>query len=161
MDVSRPNRRQLLKAAGTAACACATCPLLALFAPNVGAADGRGEVDAGAPEDYARDGIYDCGKNSPFFLVSRKGKLYAVSSICTHKRVKLSPAKGGGGFKCPRHGSLFDLSGKVTKAPARKPLPRYAIRLDDGTRRVMVHPSKRFGPAQWGDPAAFVELKPG
>jgi len=153
------NRRQFLEAARGAACGCAACPLLAIFAPQARAAD-AGEVDAGAVEDYRRAGVYDLTKQGrPFFLVNRKGRLYAVSSTCTHKRVTLKAAKDGGGFKCPRHGSLFDLSGKVTKAPARKSLPRHAIRLDASGTRVLVDTSTSFRPSDWDDPAASVELK--
>lgn len=158
--MSELNRRQLIRAAGRAACACAACPLLTLLADEAHGAEAAGEVACGAVEEYARDGIYNpAGKRGAFFLVSRKGRLYAVSSTCTHKRVKLKAGKGG--FKCPRHGSLFDLSGKATKAPARKPLPRYPIRLDDATRRVMVDMSRALKPSQWNAPVGFIELAPG
>ncbi len=66
-------------------------------------------------------------------------------------------AEGSKGFKCPRHGSGFTLEGKVTKSPARKPLPRFGIRVND-QGRVVVDPSKRFGEGDWDEPDCFVSV---
>jgi nitrite reductase/ring-hydroxylating ferredoxin subunit len=149
------NRRELLKAA----CACAGCPLLVLCTQPAHAAGEATETDIGPLEEFAGEGAYDLTRRGhQFFLVNRKGRLYAVSSTCTHKAVKLTAARGAGGFKCPRHGSLFDITGRVTKAPARKSLPRFAIRLDDTTRHVIVDPSCTFKRSEWDNPAAFVDL---
>jgi nitrite reductase/ring-hydroxylating ferredoxin subunit len=146
------DRRQFV--AGVAACACAACPALRALAEAAAAA--AAPVDAGPVEDFAARGIHDAaGPGRKFFLVNRAGRLYAVSATCTHKRVALVAKEGV--LKCPRHGSTFAPDGKVTKAPARKSLPRFAIRLD-ADRRVIVDPSKVFGPKDWNDPAAFVSM---
>ena len=84
------------------ACACAACPLLALYAPLARAEDDAREVDVGPAVDYARAGVYELTKQGhPFFLVNRKGKLYAVSSTCTHKRVEAEGGKGRGRVQVP------------------------------------------------------------
>ena len=149
------TRRQMISlTAAAAACACAGCPLLA----EAAAAKPVGKVDVGSLEDFAADGVTDRWAGAGFFVVRRGGRLYAVSSRCTHRNVGLVSAGGNGGFKCPRHGSTFDAAGRVTKSPARKPLPRLGIRLTDAGR-VIVDPGVRFGEAQWDDAASYVPLK--
>ena len=150
--MNSPDRRQFV--AGVAACACAACPALRAFAEA--AAEKAAPVDVGPVEDFAARGIHDPGPGRAFFLVNRGGRLYAVSATCTHKRVTLVAKDGA--LRCPRHGSTFAADGKVTKAPARRPLPRYGIRLT-GEGRVVVDPSATFGPGDWDDAAAFIELR--
>jgi nitrite reductase/ring-hydroxylating ferredoxin subunit len=147
------NRRTFLVAA--AACACATCPLAGLAADKPPAAGGP--VDAGTLGDYAKDGAYDAlaGEHG-FFIVRRKGKLYAVGSACTHKRTTLKLK--GDAFACPKHGARFDLAGNVTKPPAKRDLPRYAISADDAGK-ITVDTSQTFDKKQWDDEASFVALK--
>jgi Rieske Fe-S protein len=146
------DRRQFV--AGLAACACAACPAVRALAE---ASERRGPVDVGPLEDFKAGGIHDpLGAGRSFFLVSKGGRLYAVSSTCTHKAVKLVAKDGG--FKCPRHGSTFAADGKVTKSPARRALPRHAIRLDD-RGHVLVDTSATFGEGQWNDAGASIALR--
>jgi thiosulfate dehydrogenase [quinone] large subunit len=154
--MSDPTRRTILAIAAAAACACAGsgCPLLA------GAADASppGPVDVGPLENFAPEGVADrWAAAAGFFVVSRGGRVYAVSSRCTHKAVRLVAARGGEGFKCPRHGSTFDDAGHVTRSPARKALAHFAIRLSDA-RHVIVDPSKPFAEKDWDDPASYVPV---
>jgi len=140
------DRRQFV--AGLAACACAACPGLSALAETTD------PVDVGPLEEFKTAGVHD-PRTGSFFLVNRGGRLYAVSSICTHKQVKLVAREGA--FKCPRHGSTFAADGNVTKSPARKALPRYAIRVEQNGH-VVVDPSRAFTKAAWDDPAAFVAV---
>jgi cytochrome b6-f complex iron-sulfur subunit len=150
-----PTRREFLGVtAAAAACACAGCPLLGAAA----AAWGAGPVDVGPVGTFDKDGITDGWSNQGFFIVRRGKRLYAVSSTCTHKKVGLIRDKNDDGFKCPRHGSHFDPAGRVIKSPARKPLPRFAIRLDD-RRHVIVERSRRFEEGDWEAAGASVDLQ--
>lgn len=164
-----PLTRRQVVTAGVAACACALCPLVSC-APNTapaddgtgdgvapGAAGTSGPVDVGAVGSFNRDGAYDRWAGVVGFFVVRAGsRLYAPSSTCTHKKVKLV-ASGAEGFKCPRHGSIFTPRGDVTKGPARRALPRFAVRVDE-QGHVWVDPSRRFGQGQWDDPDSYVAL---
>ncbi len=47
--------------------------------------------------------------------------LYALSSVCTHLGCVAGRSKDGT-FKCPCHGSVFDVAGKVVAGPAPKRL---------------------------------------
>jgi cytochrome b6-f complex iron-sulfur subunit len=158
------TRRQFVTlTAASAAAACAGSPLFSNVAHAAGAS--RDPVDVGPAADFKPDTITDRWATSHGFFVVRRGdRLFAVSSTCTHKKVRLVAAgkavgKGGGGgaLKCPRHGSAFDADGHVTKSPARKPLPRFGVRLDDAGH-LLVDPSKEFGEKDWDDESASVHL---
>ncbi len=56
------------------------------------------------------------------------GHFIAFSSRCTHACCDV--AFVGTGFKCPCHGSTYDLSGKVTGGPAPRPLTGYPVCAD-------------------------------
>lgn len=138
------NRRTFLAAAAAriGACACAACPLEAA-ARDDAPAEPLQPVDVGTADDYPRDGgVYDAyAKAHGFFLVRDGGALYALGASCTHKKTLLKVK--GKAIVCPKHGARFDVNGDVTKAPARRPLPRYAITSDDAGR-ITVDPSRAF-----------------
>ena len=79
-------------------------------------------VNAGPAGNYAADGVYVAFRNQGFFIIRRGEKLFALSSICTHRRCKLD-AKADDSFYCPCHGSTFDPNGHVTHGPAPRDLP--------------------------------------
>ena len=154
--MSSMNRRQFVS--GIAACACATCPALQALAAAPDKTKAA-PVDVGPVEEFQRPGLHDpAGSGRRFFLVNNRGRLYAVSSTCTHKKVSLVAA--GDKLKCPRHGSGFDAEGRVTKSPARKPLPRYGIRLNE-QGNVVVDTSTPFGERDWDAPESYLTLDNG
>jgi len=147
------DRRQFVAACVGATCA--ACP--ALRALGEAAAAKAEPVDVGPLEQYRAAGIYDPqGSGRRFFLVSRGGRVYAVSATCTHKSVALAVKDGA--LKCPRHGSAFSSEGKVTKAPARKALPRFGVRLS-GDGRLLVDPAMVFPQGEWDDDGSFVAVR--
>ena len=95
-------------------------------------------VAAGPTADYAAPGIYDRFRSRGFFLVRREGKLFALSSVCTHRQCRLE-AELDGTFSCPCHGSSFDAEGHVTAGPAQRDLPVCPLTVDEqGQVRVKV-----------------------
>ena len=103
-------------------------------ATGPGSADGSaggGELiaDAGPLAQYAADGVYDAHRPDGFFVIRRGGRVWAMSSICTHKGCKVR-SQSDASFVCKCHGSTFDAEGRVTKAPATRDLPRLEVRLD-------------------------------
>ena len=83
-------------------------------------------INAGSAAQYLADGVYARYRDVGFFLVRRGANLFALSSICTHRKCKLD-AEVDKTFYCPCHGSTFDADGKVTEGPARRDLPAYEI----------------------------------
>src|SRR3954465_13805766 len=109
------NRRTFLVAAATTA-AVLTLPVLdsasAIAADAAASATG---VDVGPLTSYAKDGVTDtwAGKGKGEFLVIRQdGKIYASSSICTHKGCVV--AKTADDLYCKCHRSHFSVQGTAT-----------------------------------------------
>ncbi len=80
-------------------------------------------VNAGPVGNYAADGVYAGFREEGFFVIRRGKKLFALSSICAHRRCLLD-AEPDSSFSCPCHSSAFDPNGHVTEGPARRDLPR-------------------------------------
>jgi Rieske Fe-S protein len=115
------NRRHFLFLSATFAAGCA-----APGGSDAATGFSGGMVNAGPASQYLSDGVYTQYRNHGFFIVRHGAKLFAISSICTHRKCKLN-ARTDKTFYCPCHGSTFDPDGHVTKAPARRNLPVYEI----------------------------------
>ncbi len=96
-------------------------------------------VDAGAAVNYAKDGVYPAFRNQGFFIIRQGEKLFALSSICTHRKCRLE-AETDRSFYCPCHGSTFDPSGHVTEGPARQNLPILATSVNESGRLLVTVP---------------------
>jgi nitrite reductase/ring-hydroxylating ferredoxin subunit len=159
------NRRDFLATAAAVTCACAVaCP----FAQGADAKDvpeEMGPVDIGTVADFPKDGPYDKFAKKPkaLIIVRNAGKLYALTSVCTHKKKQLKVDEGE--IVCTAHDSPFTNEGipkPKTKdgdeTPAKNPLDRFAISRN-GDGHLIVDKSKRFPKGKWEDPASFVKLE--
>src|SRR5207245_8886389 len=59
-------------------------------------------------------------------------EVMVYSPICTHLGCGYRWDGGARKFKCPCHGSEFDLNGKVVGGPAPRPLDRLPVRIQKG-----------------------------
>jgi Rieske Fe-S protein len=169
--MSDMNRRNFLVTAATTA-AVLSLPVLqqaneafaekagAPNAPGTATATGTG-VDVGPLKSFDKDGVTDtfAPKTKAGLLIIRKdGKLYASSSICTHKGCVVQ--KRAEDLYCKCHKSVFTFQGNATAGPAQRSgsLPRYAISVNaDG--HVMVDKTKQFTDKDWDNPASFVKIE--
>jgi len=129
-----------------------------------------GLYTVGALASFAKqpDGIYDKFAKAPtaFLVVINEGKIYALSSICTHKkRLVHTYEKDHKQALCPGHSSVFDLDGTPTpvtpdgdKSPAREPLPRHGISVNP-KGMVVVDTNKTIPFAQRDEEGAFIDKK--
>lgn len=83
-------------------------------------------LNAGPASQYLTDGVYGRFRDRGFFIVRRGANLFALSSICTHRKCKLE-AEADKTFYCPCHDSTFDADGKVTRGPAKRNLPEFTV----------------------------------
>lgn len=121
----RVNRRSFLFLGAAFAAGCA-----APGGSNFSTAERTRTINAGPAAQYLADGVYARYRDLGFFLVRRGANLFALSSICTHRKCKLD-AEADKTFYCPCHGSTFDADGKVTEGPARRDLPVFEISTDE------------------------------
>ncbi len=126
MNIDRKQFLMLIAAAAAGARTAAAPASPAASPPGEGARGnaGRGSrlVDAGPAADYGADGVYARFRLQGFFVIRRGGRLFALASVCTHRKCKISP-ESDRTFSCDCHGSTFDADGKVTEGPATKDLP--------------------------------------
>jgi cytochrome b6-f complex iron-sulfur subunit len=79
----------------------------------------------GRPADVlASEGRVFLSAQKVFLEVSR-GRVRCMTAICTHLGCTVNAVETG--FKCPCHGSTYDLSGHNTGGPAPNPLIYYRI----------------------------------
>ena len=128
------TRRQFLLLTAGLAAGCQSPGPAGTSAPSPG-----GMVSAGPAADYAAEGVYTRFQNQGFFLIRRDGRLFALSSICTHRKCKLK-AERDHSFYCPCHGSTFDPAGHVTEGPARHDLPELPVTVDAHDRLQVTLP---------------------
>lgn len=144
------NRREFVIATGAAACA--ACCGEALLAEE----SGPETVDVGVVADYSADGVKDSfAKANKFFVIRLENKLFAPSSVCTHKSCALKIKEDT--ITCPCHRSKFTDAGAVVNGPAKVALPRYAISVND-QGRIIVDKTKKFDEAQWTEAGAFIQM---
>ncbi len=97
-------------------------------------------VDAGPASTYAADGVYSGYRNLGFFVVRNGERLFALSSVCTHRRCRISP-EFDRSYSCPCHGSEFDTEGRVTMGPATRDLPTLQTSISEAGRLMVRVPA--------------------
>ncbi len=67
-----------------------------------------------------------------FVLRSAEGELTVFSRTCTDLGCPVTWDPGSGWFFCPCHGGIFDREGTPRAGPPKRPLYRYATRIESG-----------------------------
>ncbi|MCW4005406.1 MAG: Rieske 2Fe-2S domain-containing protein [Candidatus Bathyarchaeota archaeon] len=93
------------------------------------------EVNLGSNEMKAVD-----VEGESVLLVNLDGTMYAIGNKCTHRNCKLSSGVlKDGTVKCGCHNSVFDVkTGNVLKGPAKKPVQKYEVTVEDGEIKISV-----------------------
>lgn len=68
-------------------------------------------------------------------LILRIGnEFFAIEDVCTHDGQPLTDGPVSGcEITCPRHGARFDVTnGKAMCMPATSPIPRFAVKVEEG-----------------------------
>lgn len=68
----------------------------------------------------------------------KSGAFIALSKVCTHQGTTVVYQKDTDNIYCPNHGSLFDITGKVTLKPAPAPLKMYSTKYDEMTKKLRI-----------------------
>jgi len=126
--------------------------------PNV-LSEPPSKVKVGPPEGFEEGKVTDRFKDQNIWVVRYQGKIYALSTTCTHLGCTPNWLESAGKFKCPCHGSGFYITGVNFEGPAPRPLERWAISVgDDG--QLVVDKSKKFQKelGQWDNPESFITV---
>jgi cytochrome b6-f complex iron-sulfur subunit len=135
-----------------------TLGTLRFLFPNV-LAEPPSRVKIGLPENYEEGKVVDRYKDQNFWVVRYQGKIYALSTTCTHLGCTPNWLESAQKFKCPCHGSGFYITGINFEGPAPRPLERWAISVgEDG--QLVVDKSKKFQQerGEWSNPESFITV---
>ena len=114
---------------------------------------------AGYPDDYEDGKVVDRYKSKNTWLVKHEGRIYALSTTCTHLGCTPNWLEREQKFKCPCHGSRFYITGINFEGPAPRPLERWAVSIgEDG--QIVVDKSKKFQEErnEWDNPESYISV---
>jgi cytochrome b6-f complex iron-sulfur subunit len=69
----------------------------------------------------------------------KSGAYIALSKVCTHQGTTVVYQKETDDIYCPNHGSMYDITGKVTRTPAPLPLKMYMTDYNTSTMKLRVY----------------------
>jgi cytochrome b6-f complex iron-sulfur subunit len=131
---------------------------LRFLMPNV-LSEPPSKIKVGFPDGFEDGKVVDKFKDQNTWVVRNDGKIYALSTTCTHLGCTPNWLEKEGKFKCPCHGSGFYISGINFEGPAPRPLERWAVSIgEDG--QVVVDKSKKFQQerGEWSNPESFIKV---
>ena len=126
--------------------------------PNV-LSEPPSKIKVGFPDNFEEGKVTDRFKEQNTWVVRKDGKIYALSTTCTHLGCTPNWLEREQKFKCPCHGSGFYISGINFEGPAPRPLERWAVGIgDDG--QIVVDKSRKFQyeRGEWSNPDSFIKV---
>ncbi len=134
------TRRYFLELVGAGALGVSAAGALVLsgsyLSPNV-VKEPPTRFKVGAPEEFP-PGSVTLDKEQKIFIVrSKEGSFYALSAVCTHLGCIANWKPEEDIIACPCHGSKFRKDGSKAAGPAPKPLPRFAMSIDEQGQLVV------------------------
>jgi cytochrome b6-f complex iron-sulfur subunit len=107
----------------------------------------------GFPSDFG-PGVDERFKQSHrIWVVRQPEKLFVIYAKCTHLGCTPNWIEPENKFKCPCHGSGYDIEGKNFEGPAPRPMERASVELD-AEGQIVVDTSRLF-PCNPGAPCEF------
>jgi cytochrome b6-f complex iron-sulfur subunit len=131
---------------------------LRFLMPNV-LSEPPSKVKVGFPDTYDEGKVVERFKEQNMWIVRSDGRIYALSTTCTHLGCTPNWLEKEAKFKCPCHGSGFYMSGINFEGPAPRPLERWGISVgDDG--QLVVDKSKKFQQerGEWSNPESYIKV---
>lgn len=126
--------------------------------PNV-LSEPPSKFKVGFPDSFEEGKVVERFKDQNTWIVRNDGKIYALSTTCTHLGCTPNWLEREQKFKCPCHGSGFYITGINFEGPAPRPLERWAVSIgEDG--QLVVDKSKKFQQerGEWGNPESFIKV---
>ncbi len=117
------------------------------------------KIKVGYPDAYEDGKVVERFKDQNTWIVRFDGKIYALSTTCTHLGCTPNWLEREAKFKCPCHGSGFYITGINFEGPAPRPLERWAVGVgEDG--QIVVDKSKKFQQerGEWTNPESFIKV---
>lgn len=112
------------------------------------------EIPSGVPKQLeyvatVRDGYLETKTQKALWAIKQPdGQVTVFSPMCTHLGCGYHWDGEAQQFKCPCHGSVYDISGRVLAGPAPRPLDALPSKVDNGRLLVVYKEFKSGVPRQ-------------
>jgi cytochrome b6-f complex iron-sulfur subunit len=116
----------------------------------------------GFPTDFPL-GVDERFKQSHrIWVVRQPDKIFVIRAICTHLGCTPNWIEPENKFKCPCHGSGYDMEGRNFEGPAPRPMDRTHVELD-AEGQIVVDTSRLYScppgaPCQFEDPGSYLVI---
>ncbi len=116
----------------------------------------------GYPSDFAPGVDTRFQDKYRIWVVRTADRLFVIYARCTHLGCTPNWSQGENKFKCPCHGSGYDMEGINFEGPAPRPMDRAKVELD-AEGQIVVDISKLYswpkgGPNQFNEPGAYIHV---
>ena len=98
--------------------------------------DYGGVIDCGRIDTFQQGSVVAYPRGRFYLCRLQDGGFMALSRQCTHLGCTLPWDETAQQFRCPCHGSTFDISGRVISSPASRPLDLYPLTIENERIRV-------------------------
>jgi cytochrome b6-f complex iron-sulfur subunit len=116
-------------------------------------------IKVGFPDSYEEGKVIDRFKDQNTWIVRYQGRIYALSTTCTHLGCTPNWLEREQKFKCPCHGSGFYITGINFEGPAPRPLERWAVAVGEDGQLVVDKSRKfQFERGEWTNPDSFIKV---
>ncbi len=96
------------------------------------------------PTQFAADTVDESWKESnAVWMVNHRGRIIAISTVCTHLGCTPNWLAAENKFKCPCHGSGYYINGVNFEGPTPRPLERFRVEVDPADGFVWVDKTQK------------------
>ncbi len=148
------NRRKIVWAMVFGFIGAMTLATVKFFFPRV-LFEPKTRFSIGFPGDFAMGVDTRYQAKYRIWVVRDAQGIFVLFAKCTHLGCTPDWKETDNKFKCPCHGSGFDMEGVNFEGPAPRPLDRTMVELD-ASGQLIVDKAMLFPYEQWGDPRARV-----
>lgn len=110
----------------------------------------------GKPDDYGVGVDNKLKKERQIWVVRNERGIYVMVAICRHLGCTPNWFQDQQRFRCPCHGSIYDVSGNVVGGPAPRTLWRAGVSLDPVDGQIVVNFTQRQDPDPKGTPEGLI-----
>jgi cytochrome b6-f complex iron-sulfur subunit len=109
----------------------------------------------GYPSDFGIGVSTRFQQSNRIWVVRDSSRIFVIYARCTHLGCTPDWKEAENKFKCPCHGSGFDIEGVNFEGPAPKPLARVYVELD-GEGKIIVDTARLYETEAWDATGAYV-----
>jgi cytochrome b6-f complex iron-sulfur subunit len=109
----------------------------------------------GYPADYGFGVDTKWQQAKRVWVVKQPGRLFVIFARCTHLGCTPDWKETDSKFKCPCHGSGFDVEGVNFEGPAPQPLLRCHVEID-ARGQIIVDSGRQYKVDEWGKEGAYL-----